>query len=146
MKSLAREYVDAFEDIPTAVLDTLGSLIMRPAVVVSSETPLCEVSRMLLQHRVPAIAVVKGDHLCGLVTRTDVLSARDESHSTAADAMSHYVFALPARSSIEKAAALMAWEGVGQICVTTDDGILLGMVSALDVARHYAVEAGYLVE
>ena len=147
MKSLAREFVDAFEDIPTAVLDTLGSLIARPAIAVLTGTPLCEVSRMLLQHRVPAVAVVDSDdHLCGLVTRTDVLRAKDESRSTAADAMSHYIFALPARSSIEKAAALMAWEGVGQVCVTGDDGNLLGMVSALDVARHYAVEAGYLVE
>ena len=139
MKSLARDFVDAFEDIPTAVLDTLGSLIARPAVAVSTGTPLGEVSRMLCQHRVPAVAVVDGDdHLCGLVTRTDVLRAHDE--------VSHYVFALPARSTIEKAAALMAYEGVGQICVTGDDGTLLGMVSALDVARHYAVEAGYLVE
>ena len=147
MKSLARDFVDAFEDIPTAVLDTLGSLIARPAVSVSTGTPLWEVGRMLLHHRVPAIAVVDSDdHLCGLVTRTDVLRAKDESRETAADAMSCYVFALPARSSIEKAAALMAYEGVGQVCVTGDDGILLGMVSALDVARHYAVEAGYLVE
>jgi CBS domain-containing protein len=109
-------------------------------------TPLSEVSRMLLQNRVPAIAVVDGDHLIGLVTRTDVLRSQDENHATASDAMSVYVFALPARASIEKAAALMAYEGVGQICVTGDGGVLLGMVSALDVARHYAVEAGYLVE
>ena len=84
--------------------------------------------------------------MCGLVTRTDVLRELDENDATAGDAMSLYVFALPARSSIEKAAALMAYEGVGQICVTGDGGVLLGRVSALDVARHYAVEAGYLVE
>jgi CBS domain-containing protein len=146
MKSLARELVEAFEDTPTAVIETLGSLIVRPALAVSTTTPLGEVARLLLQNRVPAIAVVDGDHLCGLVTRTDVLRELDEDNATAGDAMSLYVFALPARASIEKAAALMAYEGVGQICVTGDGGVLLGMVSALDVARHYAVEAGYLVE
>jgi CBS domain-containing protein len=145
MKSLARDLVDAFEDSPTGVIDTLGSLIVRPALAVSMTTPLGDVARLLLQHRVPAIAVIDGDHLCGLVTRTDVLRTLDEDSATAGDAMSFYVFALPERASIEKAAALMAYEGVGQICVTGDGGVLLGMVSALDVARHFAVEAGYPV-
>src|SRR5450432_748248 len=154
MKSLARELardlandlVDAFEESPTGVIDTLGSLIMRPALAVSMTTPLDDVARLLLQNRVPAIAVIDGEHLCGVVTRTDVLRSLDENSATAGDAMSLYVFALPERASIEKAAALMAYEGVGQICVTGEGGVLLGMVSALDVARHYAVEAGYLVE
>lgn len=141
MKSLA---MDLFEDIPTAVLDTLGSLIAHPALAVSIETPLGEVTRMLLHHRVPAIAVVDGEALCGVITRTDVLE--HDGPCTAGDAMSGFVFALPARASIEKAAALMAWEGVGQVVVTGDDGEVVGMVSALDVARHYAVEHGYLVE
>jgi CBS domain-containing protein len=143
MKSLATEL---FEDIPTGVFDTLGSLVARPALAVSTATPLAEVTRMLLHHRVPAIAVVDGETLCGLITRTDVLRSFDETAVTAGDAMSGYVFALPARASIEKAAALMAWEGVGQIVVTGDDGEVIGMVSALDVARHYAVEHGYRVE
>ncbi|MFT3693223.1 MAG: CBS domain-containing protein [Kofleriaceae bacterium] len=138
--------MDTFEDIPTAVLETLGSLVARPPLAVELDTPLAEVSRLLLQHRVPAIAVVDGDHLKGLVTRSDVLRVHDESSATASDAMTNYVFALPARSSIEKAAALMAYECVGQVCVTGDSGELLGMVSALDVARHYAIESGYLAE
>jgi predicted transcriptional regulator len=143
MKSLATEM---FEDIPTGVFDTLGSLVARPALAVSLATPLAEVTRMLLHHRVPAIAVVDGETLCGLITRTDVLRSVDESCATAGDAMSGYVFVLPARACIEKAAALMAWEGVGQIVVTGDDGEVVGMVSALDVARHYAVEHGYRVD
>jgi CBS domain-containing protein len=52
--------------------------------------------------------------------------------------MSGFVFALPATSSVEQAAALMAYEGVGQIVVTGAGGKLLGMVSALDLVRYYA--------
>ncbi|HEY0249941.1 MAG TPA: CBS domain-containing protein, partial [Kofleriaceae bacterium] len=62
MKSLAREFVDTFEDIPTAVLDTLGSLVARPPLAVALSTPLAEVCRLLLQYRVPAVAVVENDH------------------------------------------------------------------------------------
>jgi len=56
------------------------------------------------------------------------------------------VFALRPSAAIEKAAALMAYEGVGYIAVTGVGGELLGLVSALDVARHFAIEAGYLVD
>ena len=102
---------------------------------------------MLVQHRVPAVAVVDGvDELRGVITRTDVLRLVDDADATAGDAMSSFVFVLPARSSVEKAAALMAYEGVGQIVVTGPGSEVVGMVSALDVARYFAIEAGYLVE
>ena len=143
MKSLASEL---FDEAPTGVLDHLGSLIAGPVLAVAIDTPLSEVARMLLHHRVPAIAVVDDEELCGVITRSDVLRSYDEHNVTAGEAMSNYVFVLPARSTIEKAAALMAYECVGQIVVTGEGGELVGMVSALDVARHYAVEHGYAVE
>jgi CBS domain-containing protein len=99
-----------------------------------------------LHHRVPAIAVVDDEELCGVITRSDVLRSYDENNETAGEAMSSYVLVLPACSSIEKAAALMAYECVGQIVVTGEEGEVVGMVSALDVARHYAVEHGYVVD
>jgi predicted transcriptional regulator len=143
MKSLAS---DLFDNLPTRVLETLGSLIARPALAVAIDTPVAEVSRMLLHHRVPAIAVVDDEELCGVITRSDVLRSYDENNETAGEAMSSYVLVLPACSSIEKAAALMAYECVGQIVVTGEEGEVVGMVSALDVARHYAVEHGYVVD
>ena len=48
-------------------------------------------------------------------------------------------------STIERAAALMAHECVGQVVITRNGNELAGMVSALDIARHFAIEAGYLV-
>jgi len=142
MKSLAS---DLFDDVPTGVVETLGSLIDHPALAVAIDTPVSEVARLLLHHRVPAIAVVDNEELCGVITRSDVLRSYDEDHEIAGEAMSSYVFVLPARASIDKAAALMAYECVGQIVVTGDGGELVGMVSALDVARHYAVEHGHTV-
>ncbi|NVB83859.1 MAG: CBS domain-containing protein [Kofleriaceae bacterium] len=145
MKSVARSaYLSDFDDDPTSIRATLGSLIRGPALAVELETPLAEVRRMLVASRVPAIAVVDDkSSLVGLVTRTDVLRHCDDE-CTAADAMSGFVFALPIESTIEKAAALMAHEGVGQVVITRNGNELAGMISALDIARHFAIEAGYL--
>lgn len=137
-------HLDELDDEPTSVVTSIGGLLRRRAVVVAEDTPLVEVCRLLVEHRVPALAVVDaaGD-LRGLVTRTDVLRLVDAG-AHARDAMSGFVFALPASASIEKAAALMAYEGVGQIVVTSSGGSLLGMVAAIDIVRHFAVAAGYL--
>lgn len=148
--------LDEFDDEPTSVVTSIGGLLRRRAVVVTEDTPIVEVCRLLVEHRVSALAVVDGNgDLRGLVTRTDVLrlddrgsggsgGSIDEAGACARDAMSGFVFALPASASIEKAAALMAYEGVGQIVVTSNDGTLLGMVAAIDIVRHFAVAAGHL--
>jgi CBS domain-containing protein len=124
-------------------MDTIESLV-QPVLAISAETPIDEVGRLLVDHRVPALAVVDGaNHLRGLVTRTDVLRALDEELATAGDAMTWLVFSLPAGSDVERAAALMAYEGVGQVLVVGRRGELVGIVSALDVARHYASHSGF---
>src|SRR6267142_802207 len=142
MKSLAQ----CFDDEPTDVFDKLGALVSAPAITVAPATPLTEVQRLLVQYRVPAIAVVADDGgVCGIVTRTDVLRELGDDDATAADAMSGFVFTLPVGAYVEKAAALMAVEGVGQVLVIDRHGRLAGMVSALDIARHFAALAGYSV-
>ena len=121
------------------VMTALGTLVLQPAIAISAATPIEEVGRLLVRHRVPALAVVDGaHHVRGLVTRTDVLRLLDEPLTTAGDAMTCVVFALPEGADVERAAALMAYEGVGQIVVTGHRGELVGMVSALDLARYYA--------
>jgi CBS domain-containing protein len=132
------------DDQTTLRIATLGSLVRAPAIIVAASTPLREVRRLLVEHRVPAIAVADRDETVrGVITRTDVLRY-DDLEIRAGEAMSGFVIALTATSSIEKAAALMAYEGVGQVIVTSAAGGLLGMVSAVDIARHLAVSAGYL--
>lgn len=124
-------------------LHTLAAIELSPARTVTEATPLSEVRALLVELRVPAIAVVDDRRrLRGLVTRTDVLAEPDAA--TAGEVMSGYVFALPLDATLEAAAALMAIEGVGQVVVVTRDGELAGMLSAFDVARHVATRAGLL--
>lgn len=98
--------------------DALEALVRGPALALAEGAPVAQARALLLDHRVPAIAVIDDRaQLRGLVTRTDVLAATGADLAVA-DIMSVLVFSLPATASIERAAALVAYEGVGQIVVT----------------------------
>lgn len=126
------------EEEVTSELYTLRALATAPIEIVEPATPLGELRRLLVERRVPALAVVDGRALVGIVTRTDVLGMFDKGEATARDVMSSYVVALPATALVENAAALMAYEGIGQVIVVGTENELVGMVSALDIARHFA--------
>jgi CBS domain-containing protein len=134
------------EDVATKEIWLIGRLVTAPASVIDQDTPLAVARELLLERRVPAIAVVDATRsLRGLLTRTDLLrTLAKDPEATAGDAMSGFVFALPQDSTVEAAAALMAYEEVGQVVVVDAGGALVGIVSALDVARHVAMRAGLL--
>jgi CBS domain-containing protein len=134
------------DDVVTAEIYLLRALLQSPVITVPQTAPMADVHRMLVDERVSAIVVVDDDRtLLGLITRTDVLRVLlDEPDALAAQAMSRFVVAMPGDSTIEAAAALMATENVTQVIVTGRDGELLGLVSAVDIARHVATRAGYL--
>jgi CBS domain-containing protein len=134
-RTLKRPTDQDFEEAPTQSLDTLGGLVRTPIVVVGIDRPISDVRMLLVEHRVPAIAVVDGDELYGVLTRTDALRATNDN--VAGDVVSRFVFALPAHAPIARAAALIAYENVGQIVVTHCDGSLLGMVSAVELVRYF---------
>ena len=136
-----RTWHDVEEEL-TAEVHFLGGLIAGPPVVDEEATPIDVVRAHLVERRISAVVVVDGVALRGLVTRTDVLRALPGT--TAGDAMSPFVFCLPAVSRIERAAALMAVEDVAHVVVIGSDSELLGLVSAVDVARHYAILSGFL--
>jgi CBS domain-containing protein len=133
------------DDIVTAEIYLLRALLQSPVITVPQTTPLADVHRMLVDERVPAVVVVDDERtLLGLITRTDVLRVLlDEPDALAAQAMSRFVVAIAADATIETA-AMMATENVGEVVVTGRDGELLGLVSAVDIARHVATRAGYL--
>lgn len=129
----------------TRELYLLAGLPRQPLIAVFETATLSELRAIFCELRTAAIAVV--DDTCGLrglITRTDVLRALDTPTARAADVMSAYVLVLPADATVECAAALMATEDVGQIAMVDGRGELVGLVSALDVARHLATRAGYL--
>lgn len=65
--------------------------------------------------------------------------------STVAEIMMPIAFTLPESAPVSRAAALMALEGVHRVPVVSEDGKVVGIVSALDVLRWVAREDGYLL-
>lgn len=116
--------------------DTLGSLIDRPVFAVDVTTPVTDIRRIFVEERAPAVVVLSAhDKLFGIITRTDVLRA-DGADLRAYDVMSGFVVSLPDTASIWKAAALVAYEGVGQIVVVDRANTVIGVISAVDLLRH----------
>jgi CBS-domain-containing membrane protein len=121
--------------------DCLGSLIPGPALTIAESARTDAARHLLVEHRVAALAVLDDrDELRGLVTRTDVLRATAPS-TPVSELMSMFIVALPWSASIHRAAALIAYEGVGQVVVTGIRSSLLGIVSAFDITRYFALAA-----
>lgn len=130
------------DDETTSELHTIGALITAAPCVFGETASVADVSRTLVESGVPAVAVVDPDSsLCGVITATDLLRA--EADWTAAEAMSSVV-KVRASTSVEATAALMVRENVSQVVVTDAVGQAIGLVSALDIARHLATQAGHL--
>lgn len=70
----------------------------------------------------------------------DELSAR-----TVAELMTPFAFSLPVDAPVSLAAALMSYEAVHRIAVTEADGMVVGILSSLDVMRWLAVDRGYTI-
>jgi CBS domain-containing protein len=125
---------DDFEEGPTATFATLAA-IAQPVAVATPSTPLAEIRAMLAQQRVPAIAVADDhENLRGVITRSEALRAIE---GVAADVMIAGGFALAAGSTVEAAALMMARESIGYVIIVGDGGRLVGVISALDVLRHF---------
>jgi CheY-like chemotaxis protein len=59
--------------------------------------------------------------------------------------MTPFAFSLPSHAPIAQAAALMAYEGVNRIVVVSADGLIVGLLTARDVMRWVATQAGYVI-
>jgi regulator of cell morphogenesis and NO signaling len=71
--------------------------------------------------------------------------AAPAGRGTVGDIMTPLAFTLYEHSPISQAAALMAFEGVHRVPVVSNDGRVIGVLSALDVMRWLAQHDGYLV-
>ena len=109
-------------------------------VTVTTRMPIEDVRALLLDaDSGPVIVIDDAGRLCGLITRTDALRsmAMYPDDEVAADAMNSLVYTLPLGASVERAEALLAYEGVGQL-VITNGAFVVGLVTAQDVAAHFA--------
>jgi CBS domain-containing protein len=117
-----------------------------PVRCLAHDASLQSALELLVEQAIGAAPVVDGSgRAIGIVTKTDLLRASHELRASVRDVMSHVVFTLHAAADVSRAAALMAYEGVHHVVITSEDERPIGIVSSLDILRWLARRSGYVI-
>jgi len=116
---------------------TVGSIMSRDILGVSSDTTLAEAAKKMSGGRVGAVVVLEGAALRGILTERDVLRAVGEGRvegSTVADWMTRDPETIEASESTDMAATLMIHGGFRHLPVVEDQNVI-GIISIRDLMR-----------
>ena len=153
----------------------IAEIMTRRVVCVRDAMPVEMLAALFIERKLGGAPVVdaNGD-LVGVVTRNDVLRfgldrdgetsldndpgragwtpesgletlALMKTDATVATIMTPFAFSLPSHAPIAQASALMAYEGVNRIVVVSADGLIVGLITARDIMRWVATQAGYVI-
>ena len=126
---------------------TVGAVMTRTTYCVRPDVAAARVAALLLEHRLGGMPVVDAaGRPIGVISKTDLLRhAHDGDAALVGDIMMPMAVVLGQDVPIAQAAALMAGEGIHRLPIVDDTGAVCGILSALDVVRWVAEEAGYRV-
>jgi CBS domain-containing protein len=142
-------------------------------VCVEPELTLGEFLRVLLEHGISGAPVVDAGIPVGVVSKTDVVRAltvalepqgrklrvtgsggesielepqlpAELASLRVREVMSPVVFTLPPDAPLERAAAMMAFEGIHRVPVVAE-GRVVGLLTSLDVLRWFARRGGFVI-
>jgi len=138
----------------------ISEVMTRSVVCVLEHTSMAMLEELLLDHDLSGVPVVDTQgKLIGLVSMADIVrelhyqaEAAEASLATdlawgfhaepepltVAHLMAPVAFELPASCPVAKAVGLMATQHTHRVPVVSDDGVLLGIVTAGDIVRHLA--------
>jgi CBS-domain-containing membrane protein len=129
--------------------EPISSIMTSRVVCARPEMDAALLRARLIERGVSGAPVVDDwGHVLGVVSKSDLVEHEvtgERGHKTVSDIMMTMVFTLPADAPIAKAAALMAYEGVHRIVVVDERRCVVGVLSALDIARWLGSSAGYSV-
>lgn len=140
----------------------LSELISPDPVAVGPETPLKDVARILVEHRISGVPVI-GERLevLGVVSEGDIVAKEAGPHPresrlvtwllggmhvdeeklaarTAAEAMTSPAVTIEAERSVTEAARLMTDHEIKRLPVVDSEGALVGIVTRSDLVRAFA--------
>lgn len=131
----------------------------RDVVTVRADLGLETLTKLLLDRQLSRVPVVDEDgHLIGMVSKTDLVREHElrgdtevsqqggeetgrhvhEVDALVRDVMTGLPFALPWDTTLRDAARRMLAQGVHAVPVTSSDGTVIGMLSAIDVVAWVA--------
>lgn len=134
-------------------------LMTTEPVTTTPDTPLKEAARLMVQHKVSGLPVVRGGKVVGIVTEGDFLrqeASRDQpyrfglldalfgdepahppSAETVGQVMTEQVLTVAPETSLSEAARIMAGRRVKRLPVVAADGTLVGVISRADVVNAF---------
>jgi CBS domain-containing protein len=122
-------------------MQRLEDIMSRKVLTFSPETTIREALATLSRSRMSGAPVVSNGKVCGLISIADIAGVLACSadpgaaqQKTVSEVMSGRVYELPSRAPVRRAASMMREKQIHRVLVI-DDGRLVGVVSALDVAR-----------
>ncbi len=125
----------------------LGELVNRNVVCVLEETALESLSALFRRGEIDCAPVVDADGgLVGIVSKSDLLRRGMDKlgKGTVGDVMTTRVHALPDHSTVAYAFALMALEKLEHVPVMSRDGVVVGLLSAIDGLRWVTDQWGFI--
>lgn len=136
---------ERIEDDPLGTGATPAEAIMaRDVTCVSPDLPVGALAHLLEDTGFSGVPVVDDDDvLIGMVSQSDLLDGSSRAARTVRDLMMPIAFSMNEHAPVGAIAAMMAYEGVHRVPVVDDEGRVVGLVSALDVARWVAMVTGH---
>jgi CBS domain-containing protein len=121
------------------------------AVTAEPNESVVDVARRMRHFRVGCVVVTRGAHPIGIITDRDialrvVAEGRDPHQTRASDIVTHDATTLPRGAGIDTAARVMRERGVRRLPIVTDDGRVVGIVTADDLTVLLAHELADLGE
>ena len=131
----------------------LSDIMTTNVIMVTAQTTLREATELFARHHISGAPVVDGRTVVGVVTAADVLGFAADAPAasieridqtwdvlddhTVDEVMTRELYALASGDDVFTAADLMRRRSIHRVLVI-DDGQLVGIVSALDIARAVA--------
>lgn len=118
------------------ILERKGSLV----VVIAEDQPVLEAVRLMAEHHIGAVVVMRGDELTGIASERDyarkvVLQGRSSSDTSVATIMSSPVVCVGPSESVSDCMAIMTERHIRHLPVL-EGGRILGIVSIGDLVKE----------
>lgn len=116
----------------------------RKVVTIAPDATLVDASRLLADHQIGAVIVVRGDSVAGILSERDIVRhfaehQAAEAHRKVEDEMSRDVITCTSGDDVEDVMERMTRHRTRHLPVV-DDGQLAGLISIGDVVKHRLTE------
>lgn len=113
--------------------------VMTADVTTLASTDRVEVAaRVLTERHITGAPVLRGTHIVGVVSKTDLCDPRRAGETTVEAVMTRIVYAVRPTDPITSAIRLMVEESIHRVVVVSDTGRLMGIVTAMDIVKAIA--------